>query len=91
MNFEKELLKFEIRKFSIQFGKSLALKKRTCIQDIIKEIKNLIQSPTLPSNSDDLENLQEELDHIYQEKARGAFIRSRTKWMEEDERNSKYF
>ncbi len=86
-----ELLKFEIRKFSIQFGKQLAMKKRTRIQDIIKEISNLNQSSTHPSNSDNLENLQKELDCIYQEKARGAFVRSRRKWMEEGERNSKYF
>lgn len=86
-----ELLKFEIRKFSIQFGKKLAMKKRTRIQDIIKEISNLNQSSTHPSNSDNLENLQKELDCIYQEKARGAFVRSRRKWMEEGERNSKYF
>ncbi len=39
-----ELLKFEIRTFSIQFGKKLAMKKRTHIQDIIKEISHLNQS-----------------------------------------------
>ena len=32
-----------------------------------------------------------ELDDIYKEKAKGAFIRSRLKWFEEGERNSKYF
>ncbi len=85
-----ELLKFEIRKFSIQFGKKLAMKKITRIQDIIKEISHLNQSSIHPANSDDLENLQKELDCIYQEKARGAFVRSRRTWME-GQRNSKYF
>ncbi len=64
--------------------KKLAMKKRTRIQDIIKEISHLNQSSIHPANSDDLENLQKELD-------RGAFVRSRRKWMEEGERNSKYF
>lgn len=38
-----------------------------------------------------LATLQNELDNIYEEKARGAFIRSRQKWMEAGEKNTKYF
>ncbi len=32
-----------------------------------------------------------QLDHIYEERARGAFVRSRRKWLEEGEKNTKYF
>ena len=35
----------------------------------------------------ELATLQNELDNIYEEKARGAFVRSSQKWMEE-EKNS---
>ncbi len=35
--------------------------------------------------------LQLELEQIYEYKAKGAFIRSRRKWLEKGESNSKYF
>ncbi len=38
-----------------------------------------------------LHNLKEELDNIYKEKAKGAFIRSRVKWLEFGEKNSTFF
>ncbi len=37
-----------------------------------------------------LHNLKEELDNIYKEKAKGAFIRSRVKWLEFGEKNSTF-
>ena len=36
-------------------------------------------------------HLQYKLDELYIEKAKGAYIRSRSKWLEEDEQNSAYF
>ena len=39
----------------------------------------------------ELSSLQLELDKIYEEKARGAFIRSRRKWLEQGEKCTKYF
>jgi hypothetical protein len=36
-------------------------------------------------------SLQIHLDCIYEEKAGGAFVRSKRKWMEEGEKNTKYF
>jgi len=37
-----------------------------------------------------LATLQNELDNIYEEKARGAFVQ-RQKWMEAGEKNAKFF
>ena len=38
-----------------------------------------------------LNSLQTELDDLYLEKAKGAYIRSRARWLEEGEKNSSYF
>lgn len=45
------------------------------------------------SNDEKLElaSLQVKLDELYTFKAKGAFIRSRAKWLEEGEQNSSYF
>lgn len=39
----------------------------------------------------ELANIQSELDKHYQELPKGAYIRCRVKWMEDEERNSSYF
>jgi hypothetical protein len=38
-----------------------------------------------------LNDLQNQLDTLYEEKARGAFIRSRKQWLEKGRKNSRYF
>lgn len=42
-------------------------------------------------DKDKLNMLQLQLDFIYEEEVRGAFVRSRRKWLEEGEKNKKYF
>lgn len=42
-------------------------------------------------DKDKLNMLQLQLDFIYEEKVRGAFVRSRRKWLEEGEEQKKYF
>ena len=36
-------------------------------------------------------SLQLELEHTYTDLAKGAFVRSRAKWIEEGEKNTSYF
>lgn len=38
-----------------------------------------------------LNNLQNQLDSLHLERAKGAFIRSRARWLEEGEKNTSYF
>lgn len=38
-----------------------------------------------------LYDLQNQLDNLYLEKAKGAFVRSRARWLEEGEKNTTYF
>lgn len=87
-----ELFKYECRRFSIQFGKQLSKAKESRSSAIIKEI-NYILCMSSPSEQEreKLYLLKEDLDVLYAEKAKGAFVRSRAKWFEFGERNSTYF
>jgi len=87
-----EFLKFKIREFSIGFSKKLIKEKREFERNLICEINQCCNKPIL----NDYENgkvieLQSKLDHLYVERAQGAYIRSRAKWIEEGEKNSSYF
>lgn len=87
-----EYTKFQIRLLAIKRGKELAKEKTIKEESILKEIINIYGKEFLSEHDkDNLCKLQLELDSVYDEKARGAFIRSRKKWLEEGERNTKYF
>lgn len=87
-----EFLKFKIRQISIQFGKerSRALREQELklIQDLDDYCK---KTPMLDSDKAAFINLKCKLDELSSRRARGAFIRSRAKWIEDGERNTAYF
>lgn len=57
------------------------------LENRIKEIEN--KPPDYDKN--EICNLKKELSNIYEEKGKGAKIRSRTRWFEEGEMSTKYF
>lgn len=87
-----EYMKYDIRKIAIQRSKEIAKNKRKKEDNIIKEIIAIHGKENLCNqDKDNLNMLHLQLDLIYEEKARGAFVRSRRKWLEEGEKNTKYF
>ena len=87
-----EYAKFQIRLLAIKRGKEIAKDKNIKEENILKEIINIYGKEVLcEHDKDSLCKLQMDLDSIYEDKARGAFIRSRKKWLEEGEKNCKYF
>lgn len=79
---------------AISYGESIARKKKENENKIINEIISITCRNYQHLSSNDLlklATLQNDLDNIYEEKARGAFVRSRRKWMEAGEKNTKYF
>lgn len=89
-----ELLKFELGKFLRKFSCKLVKSRKAKELNIVSSITNLTSKPpdTLSEEENiELSKLQLELDEIYTHKARGAFVRSRAKWLEEGEQNSHYF
>lgn len=87
-----EYTKFQIRIMAVNRGKDLSKEKRLRQDKILKEIISIYDNSNQTQNDlNKLTELQSELDNIYQNLAQGAFIRSRRKWLEYGERNTKYF
>lgn len=89
-----ELLKFEIRKFVMKLGGKQAKMRQKEEEEVIAKIIALSKE-TSEHDSDEerlkMNELQNKLDALYKVRAKGAFIRSRQKWLEEGETNSSYF
>jgi len=77
------MFKYECRKFSIRFSKQLAKAKSLKYTSILNEINHISgKNKTSEDDKVKMHNLKEELNNFYAEKAKGAFIRSRVKWLE---------
>uniref|UniRef100_A0A3P9JF49 Reverse transcriptase domain-containing protein n=1 Tax=Oryzias latipes TaxID=8090 RepID=A0A3P9JF49_ORYLA len=87
-----EWFKFKIRSLAIEFSKSALRLKRLKQQNILRNINDLCKKMDLSTEELlELNKLQSELDILYIEKAKGAFVRSRARWIEEGEKNTTYF
>ena len=86
-----EFLKYEIRKFTIQYSKVKAKKRREKTKTLEENLK------TLESDLKNEENIlqyniqREELNMIYDEISNGIKIRSRCNWFEFGEKSNKFF
>uniref|UniRef100_A0A3P9LHW9 Reverse transcriptase domain-containing protein n=1 Tax=Oryzias latipes TaxID=8090 RepID=A0A3P9LHW9_ORYLA len=87
-----ELMKYEIRSLAISFGKKIAKAKQKSESELIRKIMIINEKTNLSDLEQNLLiSLQSELNKVYEEKARGAFVRSRRKWLEQGEKCTKYF
>ncbi len=87
-----EWFKFKIKETAIEMSKCISSAKKQKQKGIINDLNRLCQKLDLSlEEQSELTNLQNQLDSLYIEKARGAFIRSRARWLEEGEKNSSYF
>lgn len=90
--FHWELMKYKIRSLAINMSKTIAKNKRAKIQTIIQEFGLLCEKANLiEEEANNLIKLQGDLNKYYEDKAKGAFIRSRRKWIEYGEKNTRYF
>ena len=89
-----EWFKFETKRLAIETGKSMSKTSKLKQKEILKRINiGLLCGKTNASEEEltELNSLQKQLDEIYLEKASGAFVRSRARWIEEGEKNTTYF
>ena len=89
-----EFIKYNVRKFSIQYSRAKAKCMRERRQDLEKRVR--FYEDNLLSDSDDgcLQEYHEakaELNQLYNHITEGIIIRSRTAWYEFGEKSSKYF
>lgn len=77
---------------SINYSKILAKVRRQQEYAIIQKInKYCSESMLSDAEKSRLVSLQLELDNLYINKAKGAYIRSKAKWIEEGEKSTSYF
>lgn len=55
------------------------------------ELNALIKDKLSENEEIRIKKLKEEIDNMYIDMTKGAFIRSRAKWLEKGERNSSYY
>ena len=89
-----EICKIKIREFAIKYSKEKQKKSRSYFDRLQNELaKQSEKVDNNPSESEfkKLEKIREEVDKLYTYKCKGAYVRSREKWMEFGEKSTKYF
>ena len=88
-----EMIKMEIRDFGIRFSKRLSEGKKRREIDLLCKLKQrnvlLDQNPQDSKLLIEAERVRPELQKNAEHKTKGAIIRSRARWYEHSERNSK--
>lgn len=88
------LLKYKIRKFSVNFSKRLANRRRVHYTDIEIEIKRIEEQDDWEENNE-LTNKHDQLIKELEDRnnyiTEGIIIRSKAIWYELGEKNNKYF
>ena len=89
-----EMIKMEIRAFTIAFSKNKAKRNRDEESTLLSEMMRLqiqLQASYSDSLKSDLERTKSKPYKIVESKTRGTIVRSRARWYEHGQRNSKYF
>ena len=91
-----DTIEYVIRGHTIKFASNRKRRINVEIRDIETKLQNLQDDMQKPNTDFDtiienMEVLKNDLKIILNERTQGAIVRSRTKWYEEGEKNSKYF
>ena len=89
-----DMLKMEVRGFCVQYTKRKNRERRNTeknLQDQIDHLMNLLKTERSKENILKLYRLRTELNVIAEYRTKGTIIRSKTRWHEQGEKNTKYF
>ena len=89
-----ELVKMEIRAYTINFSKQRAKQQKNVEAELVKKAQNLKRKLAKKETQELLakhDKIIRELESISLQRTRGACLRSKARWFEWGERSSKYF
>jgi len=87
-----ELFKFKVRQLAVYFSKQVKKNNLNKEKALMTELDLLLKKVDLTEDERvRLETIKTQIDQIYINIAKGAFIRSRAKWLEKGEKNTSYF
>ena len=86
-----EFLKYEIRKFTIDYSKKAAKIRKQQKINLEQKLKNLENNLTSEENRKLYNHYKNELETIYDHIADGIKIRSKCEWYEHGEKSTKFF
>ncbi len=92
-----DFCKVRIKEFSIAYCCSLAKLRNKTLNELEMQLHKfesgieLITGEALKHHQHTKQKLSDEYDLLYQQKAIGAQLRSKARWLDEGERNTKYF
>ena len=86
-----EILKQEIRKFSIRYLKVIAKEKRKKEVELESKLKILDKSLSCDKDIEEYHKYKADLNESYDNIVEGVKIRSRCQWYKENEKSAKYF
>ena len=90
-NVRWDFLKYEIRKFTIDFSKALSKNEKQEVSYLEKKLKDLECDLSNTKTRDQYLDSKDKLENIYTKKANGIRIRSKCSWYECGEKSSKFF
>lgn len=86
-----EFFKYKVRYIAIKRSKELKNEKHKLETDLMYSLNLLLNKEHISLEELEVKNIQLQLDKFYLDLAKGAFIRSRAKWLGEGEKNTNYF
>ena len=89
-----EMCKARIKEFTIKYAVEVQRKRKENIVQLEKEYFTLSKEMDHSTNdriAEKMNIIKKDIDTWYDHKCKGAYIRSREKWMEEGEKSTKYF
>jgi hypothetical protein len=89
-----DLIKMELRMGAISYSKFIAKQKRDNVKELLSKqvrLENCISANPTDELIKESEKVKNEIEEYNEEKARGAWLRSKAEWMEYGEKNSRFF